>query len=55
MTVKTKTQQAIDYLTANPKATPYEAAKAIGLATSVLYRALNARNRERCPTCGRYK
>lgn len=49
---KTRTQIALDYLTANPKATPCAAAAHAGVAPSVIYRAIAARARPRCPTCG---
>ena len=54
MATKSKTQSALDYLAKNPKATPYQAAKIIGVATSVIYRAIKARSRKRCPECGHF-
>lgn len=53
-TEKSKTQKALDYMEANPTATVYEAAKAIDISASVIYRARAARNRPRCPSCGQY-
>ena len=54
MSEKSKTQQALDYLAAHPKATVYEAAKMIDVSASVIYRAKAARNRPRCAHCGQY-
>lgn len=54
MASKSKTQSAIDYMAKNPKATPYEAAKVVGLSSSVLYRAMKARSRKKCSMCGHY-
>lgn len=48
-----KTQQALDWLAANPERTPYAAAKLFDLAQSTLSRALKTRaGRATCPTCG---
>ena len=48
-----KTQQALDWLAANPDRTPYAAAKQFDLAPSTLSRALKTREgRTTCPTCG---
>lgn len=47
-----KTKAALAFLARNPKATAYEAAKAIGISNSVVYRAIAARDRPRCKTCG---
>lgn len=48
-----KTQQAIDWLAANPDRTPYAAAKQFDLAPSTLTRALKTREgRDTCPACG---
>lgn len=47
-----KTKDALELLAKNPKMTPCAAAKKVKLAPSVLYRALAARNKARCPTCG---
>lgn len=47
-----RTQQALAWLRDNPQATPYQAAKRFDLATSVLYRAIKADSKERCPCCG---
>lgn len=49
----TKTQVALDYLDQNPRATPYAAARAAGVAPSVVYRAIALRQRPLCPCCGR--
>ena len=51
-TAMSKTQSALDLLAKNPKMTPCAAARAQKLSPSVLYRALAARNKARCPTCG---
>lgn len=51
--MSSKTQQALDWLAANPDRTPYAAAKQFNLAPSTLTRALKTREgREICPTCG---
>lgn len=50
---KSKTQRALDYLAAHPTATPCAAARAAGVAPSVVYRAIKARASPRCPTCGK--
>ena len=51
---KSKTQQALDYLAAHPKATVYEAAKEVEVSASVVYRAKAARIRPRCATCNQF-
>ena len=52
MKAKSRTEAALAYLSRNPKATVYEAAKVIGISNSVLYRAVAARSRPRCKCCG---
>jgi len=54
MSEKSKTQKALDYLAAHPKATVYEAAKEVEVSASVVYRAKAARNRPRCATCNQF-
>lgn len=51
-TKKTRTDIAMEFMAANPKATPYAAAKHAGIEPSVIYRALAARARPRCECCG---
>ena len=51
-----KTQSALDYLASHPQATPCTAARAVKLAPSVLYRAIERRDQKKkdcCPLCGR--
>lgn len=59
---KSLTQQALEWLRANPGRTPYAAAKAVGVVPSTVTRAIKAaRAREFakppkdrvCPCCGR--
>ena len=49
---KSHTDIALDYMAKHPEATPYAAAKFAGIEPSVIYRAIQARNRPRCPHCG---
>ena len=49
---KSRTDIALDYMAKHPEATPYAAAKFAGIEPSVIYRAIQARNRPRCPHCG---
>jgi len=49
---KSRTDIALEFMANNPKASAYEAAKFAGIAHSVIYRAIAARNRPRCPHCG---
>lgn len=49
---KSRTDIALAYLAEHPDATPYAAAKFAGIEPSVIYRAMAARSRPRCPHCG---
>lgn len=49
---KSRTDIALAYLAEHPDATPYAAAKFAGIEPSVIYRAMAARSRPRCPCCG---
>lgn len=50
---KSKTQQALDLLKANPEMTPYEAAATVGVGNAAVYQAIRrTKGKEVCPCCG---
>ena len=50
---KSRTQQALDLLKADPTMTPYAAAKQVGVSKTAIYNAQKReKGRQRCPTCG---
>ena len=50
---KSKTQQALDLLKANPEMTPYEAAAKVGVGNAAVYQAIRrTKGKELCPCCG---
>lgn len=50
---KSKTQQAIELMQANPGMTAYEAAEKIGVKNAAVYQALKrTQGKEICPCCG---
>jgi hypothetical protein len=50
---KSKTQQALDLLKANPRMTPYEAAATVGVGNAAVYQAIRrTKGKDLCPCCG---
>lgn len=50
---KSKTQQALEMLKANPEMTPYEAAAQVGVGNAAVYQAIRrTKGKELCPCCG---
>lgn len=50
---KSKTQQAIDLMNANPGMTAYAAASQVGVTEQAIYGALKrTQGRKQCPCCG---
>ena len=50
---KSKTQQALDLLKANPEMTPYEAAAKVGVGNAAVYQAIRrTKGKELFPCCG---
>ena len=50
---KSKTQQALDLLKANPGMTPYEAAATVGIKNAAVYQAISrTKGKTVCPCCG---
>jgi predicted transcriptional regulator len=51
-----KTQQALEMIEKNPGMSPYAAAKLVGVSSTAVYNAVQAReakaHRPKCPTCG---
>jgi hypothetical protein len=48
---KSKTQQALDWLAADPKRTAYQASKEFGISQQAIGKA---RKKTRCPCCGQF-